>query len=100
MFVLKLRARGGLLVQHLGALGSSQKRYVGRQWDPSLKDQKRGIDGGWPALPDGEEVHCEQMHLSEYAREVREGALWAGDEETAKLLGVKFDPDFGGEYSA
>ena len=96
---LKVRARGTAMVPHYESLGR-QKRFIGRVFDP-----KAGPDGGWPAHDQVEEVptvpttHDGYHEIwMEYRRDVREGALWAADEDTARECGVKFDPSFGGEH--
>ena len=100
MLTLRFRARAGLLVPQIGALDASPKRFVGRRFDASLADASKGISGGWPALPDGEEIQVHEHHVSEFRRECLEGALWPGDQATADVLRVKFDPTFGEDVEA
>jgi hypothetical protein len=85
---LRVRARGTAMVPNMEALDAGARRFIGRVFDPTL-----GPAGGWPASPDITEV----PRRAEYLFAVRDGDLWAADEETAQFCGVKFDPSFGGE---
>lgn len=95
---LRFRARGGVMVVNHAAAqpDGSAARYVGRKFDAS--GASKSVAGSWPAKPEGEEISSPADLFSEWAREVKEGSLWAGDEATATMLGVKFDSKFGGEY--
>ena len=87
---LLVRPKKGVLVPHLESIDTGAKRYIGRVWDPEAH--------GYRALPEPTEVptFAESsmyfpMLLSEYVREVRDGALVPADAETAKACGVPFD---------
>lgn len=101
-FTLHFKARGGVMVPHYGHGGAG--RYIGRKYSPdhghpSLDAAKnRVLSGGWPATKEGEKVTCDLEHFVNYQNEVKAGALWAADAETAKICGVEFDEKFGGEF--
>lgn len=83
---LLVLAKGTALVSHLEALDAGVRRFVGRKHDPSV-----GPAGGFVPHAEAEEV----ADRAEYRQAVKEGDLWAADEETAAKCGVKFDPKFG-----
>ena len=66
------------------ALEVGARRFIGRTHDPKL-----GPQGGWPRSLEPVEV---EMH-NDYLLALRHGDLVAADEATAKLAGVKFDPE-------
>jgi len=96
---ITLRARGDKLCPHLASERGG--RFVGRTADNSVGHADQCA---WPAMPEGETIYLDDgaaglMHFKRYKTEVLAECLWAGDEATAKAMGVKFDPKFGGEYA-
>lgn len=87
---LIVRSRGTALVVNYEALEAGARRFIGRKHDPKL-----GSNGGWP--PDSEPHTVPDR--AEYRLAMREGDLWPGDQATADLVGVEFDPTFGGELA-
>ena len=96
-------ARGPAMVFDLESHENGVRRYVGRKHDRTLgasfvddagNAQKQG---GWPPshTPANPDV---VPYRAEYGNAVRDGSLWAADEETAAHCGVVFDPTFGGDY--
>lgn len=71
------------------------RRYVGRKLvlGEAYKDAEDVDRRRAEFHPHDEAVQVPYRH--EYARAVRDGDLWAADEETAAFCGVQFDPDFG-----
>lgn len=86
--MLRVKAKGAALVPVYASVGSTPRRYLGRVYDASL-----GAAGGWPSSG----VVEVRDHFAEYRAHVRDGDLWAADEESAEACGVVFDPTFGGE---
>ena len=95
MKVLRLKAVGTAMHPHLAAHEGGARRYVGRQYDSAIGHEIKaangtviGHAGGWPALPDGEELLCDPEHFAEYQKAVQAGDLEPADAESAALLGV------------
>lgn len=92
---LSVRARGLASVPHFETLGTATRRFIGRKWDDG--SQAWVATGEVEFVPTIPETMREYRELwGEYRREVREGALWPADKETAEACGVPFDPKFGG----
>lgn len=86
---LTVRARGTALVSDFDALDRPKplRRFIGRQY---VQDK---VTGRWGFMPTGKPEQV--RHRSEVLKAVRDGDLWAADEDTAKVCGVRFDPTFG-----
>lgn len=78
---LRVRASGIGHVQDLEALNASPRRYIGLEWAV--------VDGRYGTKPSGKAV--EVPNRAEYRACVKEGALIACDDETAKTCGVPFE---------
>ena len=85
------------------AAHGAQKRFVGHEFSES---EVEGVDGEWaqhsrpvevPSIPETDPSFRELF--GEYRNEVRIGALWAADAETARACGVEFDPTFKGDHA-
>ena len=88
---LRFYARGTALVADVHAQEHPThpvRRFIGRRWQEVLPGQ-------WGWCPTEKPHECDYHH--DLARACRDGDLWPADEETAKALGVAFDPNFGGE---
>ena len=106
---LRVLAREGRMVFDLERHGAGIRRYVGRKHDRTLGAVFREMDeggteneyrqGGWPASHKPAEPD-EMPDRVEYRNALRDGDLWPADKETADLVGIPFDPKFGGEYDA
>lgn len=120
MAVEKLRvlARGGILVINVDHANAAQTRgqrsYVGRKSVKAWKED--GLPEGCPKhLHNNEFLEQGQQPIphmafpslgrpvtvsnnSYFRKQVKKGALWPADAESAEACGVKFDPTFGGEY--
>ncbi len=100
MQTLKFLARGTAMCFDLEAQEARTLRYIGRRHDATIGHEGRDeygnkfMSGGWPAKSTPQEVPAR----GEYMLACKDGDLWAADEATALYCGVKFDPDFGGEY--
>ena len=100
---LRVLARGLAMVPHLESFDAGTKRFVGRKHDRTLgaafrdENGQEHRQGGWPPGHHPAQPH-ELDDRAEYRQAVREGDLWAADEDTARACGVKFDPKFGSEY--
>lgn len=79
---LRLLANGSIMLPNYKAHEAGARRYIGRQYDPSV-----GPAGGWPSTGKPEEVDC----LAEYIIAVRQGDVLPADSESAALCGVPFD---------
>ncbi len=88
---LRFYARGTALVADVIAQEHPThpvRRFVGRRWQEILP-------GRWGWAPKEEAEEHDFHH--DLVRACKEGDLWPADAETAKLCGVGFDPEFGGE---
>lgn len=100
---LRVLARGTAMVFDYERHEAGVRRFVGRKHDPSLGAAFRddsGVErrqGGWPPSHDPHSPD-EVPYRAEYVQAVKCGDLWAADEESALLCGVKFDSTFDGEY--
>ena len=88
---LRVRARGAALVHRLEAMSASPRQFIGRQWVQTT-------DGRWGLA--STETDVEVPNRAEYRAAVREGSLWAADQETAQECGVEFDATFGADEAA
>lgn len=103
--VLRVLARGDAMVPVHSAHARGMSRFVGRVWDATAGD---GVftSGGHRRVREIVEIQQfegigrSNMDFNEHLKAVRDGDLWAADEATARLCGVKFDSKFGGEYDA
>ncbi len=87
--VLKVRSAPMAMVTNFEALDAKSRRYVGRQFDPSVGEinpETQRPQGGWPLRDEPEEV----PFRAEYLQAVREGDLIPADKATADLCGVPF----------
>ena len=82
---IRVKARGTCCVVDYRAMGANPKRVIGRVFDAE--------SGDWTST--GEAVEVPATH--EFRQAVRDGELWAADEASAAICGVKFDSTFGGE---
>lgn len=89
----RVLAKGSALVADRVAQDAGARRFVGRFFDPTV-----GLAGGWPALEEPTVVPAFGLHGHEYRRALMDGDLWPADQATADAVGVKFDPDFGGDF--
>jgi hypothetical protein len=102
---LKLHARGTALCQDYEAMMQGVRRYIGWRHNPTLGQEftdrgtgEKKMSGGWEKTGElVEKTFASVVLAHQYIHEIKHGALWAGDEETARLAGVKFDPSFGGD---
>lgn len=114
---LRVFARGGLLVLDKAyaeaAPTRGQRAYVGRRtvraWKldelptgcPRHIQTNEFMEFGDKQIPHSAYPRLDKPvavpNDSYYRKQVQKGALWAADEETAALCGVRFDPTFGGE---
>mgnify|MGYP001609525648 CR=1 FL=1 len=85
---LLVRARGTASVPDILAMEAGMKRFIGRR---PVYDF--GPDKVLAFVPTNE--NQEIPPLFEYKRAVKEGELWAANQETAVECGVVFDPKFG-----
>lgn len=81
MQTLKVFTSGRAMVTDHKALSSGVRRYIGRQYDPTL-----GKAGGWVPNEEPQEIE----NSADYRQAVREGDLLPADQETASLCGVSF----------
>jgi len=117
METIRVLPRGKCLVLDLEYVEQTrQRKYVGRRAIAALKLEELPADAPRHEahndfLPPGERPMPHYAFPStgdvvtlpfrrEYRDEVTGGCLWPADEATAKLCGVPFDPNFGGEYPA
>ena len=102
--VLRVLARGSAMVpdfMRASRIAHDQPHaFVGREWDGSLGDGV-GTSGGWVPLrePTVIEQSAHPAAFNEFLLVLRNGDLWPADEATARMAGVRFDHDFGGEYA-
>jgi hypothetical protein len=104
---LLVRARGTARVQDFDALDAGIHRYIGRRVDASAcvtAEDHKPHHGNTPDF-----VHtgqtCRVTNRREVLMALRDGDLWAADEETAKAAfgpawRDHFDPNFGGEFAS
>lgn len=85
---LRVKARGSAMQPDFDAMREGHRRFVGRSLDRNYGEDKR-----WAYVPTNE-VHDIPAY-AEYVRAIKEGDLWAADQETADYCGVKFDSRFG-----
>jgi hypothetical protein len=88
---LRFYARGTALVADVHAQEHPThpiRRFVGRRWQEVMP-------GRFAWCPTEAPQELDYHH--DLARACRDGDLWPADEETAKAVGVAFDPTFGGE---
>ncbi len=94
--MLKFHAKpGGLTPWPNSAVGNQQRRYVGRTYDAD----KRAC----PAAAEPSEVKDDDEDAPHLLRKCTRGEIWAADEHTAQVAGVKFVPlerDADGEWVA
>ncbi len=109
---LRVLAKGTASVPNHAAHAGGRSEFIGRFNDETLGTPYEHEDSpgvkrmaimparvphAMPTVLDQDVVG--HAHWAEYFKNVREGDLWAADEETARMCGVDFDPKFGGEYS-
>lgn len=94
---LRVLARGTALVPDIDALNGHRRAFVGRFLDKTQGEKYTDADKieRQQAVFGSHPLPVEVPSYHEYVRSVKEGDLWAGDEETAKYCGVPFDPTFG-----
>jgi hypothetical protein len=84
---LRVRARGTALVCRLESMNASPRHFIGREWIET--------DGVHALHPSDEDSVV--ANRAEYRQAVKDGSLWAADEDTARACGVAFDPALGDE---
>jgi len=106
---LRVLQRGDAMVPDYQALmnrAGSTRRFLGLKHDPSQGpsfvdpvDNQTKNSGGFVKLLDTPvTVEPDNPHYTEYVKHLRDGDLWAADQDTANEAGVLFEPDFGGEH--
>jgi hypothetical protein len=112
---LRVLHRGTAMVPDYRALmDTNTRRHVGLRFDPTLGpeddflhprpdgrgyDTVRGHHGGFVKMIDEPvTIPADDPHYGEYIRHLKDGDLWAADQETASAAGVAFEPDFEGEH--
>lgn len=92
---LRVKARGSAMCPDYEAMEARTRRYIGRKLvlgeafkDAEGEDRRRA-----EFHPTGEVHEIPVRH--EYVLAVKDGDLWAADEDTAKYCNVAFDPLFG-----
>ena len=94
---LKVLAAPGVMVPHHESQGrGGAKRVVGRVWSDDVhgyvaKSEAEEV----PTIPTSSPYYAEMY--AEYVRELRDGALLAADEDTAKAAGVKLAAPVAGD---
>jgi len=108
--VLRVLARGTASAPIHSAHARGMSRFVGRFDDydlgtPFVATDERGIktSGIMPARvcsaePTTFAQSADRSEFTEQLLHLRQGALWPFDEATARMAGVAFDPNYGGEY--
>jgi hypothetical protein len=112
---LRVLSRAGIIVLDVvHAQQTGARRYVGRKTITAWKEDE---------LPPGEPSHIQSNTFLEpgdkpiphtaypristpsvvpadryFIKAIKNGELWAADEETARICGVAFDPTFGGDH--
>jgi hypothetical protein len=84
---LRVKARGTALVPNYELEAAGIRAFVGRKFGPADEPGRFGF------APLDEAV--EVPNRAEYVKACTDGDLWAADEPTAKVCGVKFDSTFG-----
>jgi hypothetical protein len=104
---LRVLPRGTALVQDYRAMFDTKtNRHVGWKFDFSggltFVDSKDGQTkrlGARVKQPNAVvTIAGDDPYRGEYIRHIQQGDLWAADPETAALVGVPFEPHFGGEH--
>lgn len=108
--VLRVLARGTASAPIHSAHARGMARFVGRFDDFELGTPFVAVDDNGiktpsimparvcSAVPTEFAQDADPTEFTEQLLHLRQGDLWPADEATARMAGVPFDPEFGGEY--